>query len=52
MTTTFFCDIDGIIFKHQGDIIKNILEPPEILNGVIDKFKEWDKDNYKIILTT
>ena len=52
MTKTIFCDIDGTIFKHKGDIIKNILEPPEILNGVIDKFKEWDKNNYKIILTT
>lgn len=52
MTKTIFCDIDGTIFKHKGDIYKNILEPPEILNGVIDKFKEWDKNNYKIILTT
>ena len=52
MTKTIFCDIDGTILKHRGDIYKNILEPPEILNGVIDKFKEWDKNNYKIILTT
>lgn len=52
MTKTIFCDIDGTIFKHKGDIYKNILEPPEILNGVIDKFKDWDKNNYKIILTT
>jgi len=52
MTKTIFCDIDGTILKHKGDIYKNILEPPEILNGVIDKFKEWDKNNYKIILIT
>jgi mannose-6-phosphate isomerase len=52
MTKTIFCDIDGTILKHRGDIYKNVLEPPEILNGVIDKFKEWDKNNYKIILTT
>ena len=52
MTKTIFCDIDGTIFKHKGDIYKNILEQPEVLNGVIDKFKEWDKNNYKIILTT
>jgi len=52
MTKTIFCDIDGTIFKHKGDINKNLLEPPEILNGVIEKFKEWDKNNYKIILTT
>jgi len=52
MTKTIFCDIDGTILKNRGDIYKNVLEPPEILNGVIDKFKEWDKNNYKIILTT
>jgi mannose-6-phosphate isomerase len=52
MTKTIFCDIDGTIFKHKGDIYKNILEESDILDGVIDKFKEWDKNNYKIILTT
>lgn len=52
MTKTIFCDIDGTIFKHKGDIHKNLLESPEILNGVFDRFKEWDKNNYKIILTT
>jgi len=52
MTKTIFCDIDGTIFKHHGDIHKNILEPSIILDGVLDKFKEWDKNNYKIILTT
>jgi mannose-6-phosphate isomerase len=52
MTKTIFCDIDGTIFKHKGDIHKNLLEIPEILNNVIEKFKEWDKNNYKIILTT
>ena len=52
MTKTIFCDIDGTILKHKADIYKNILEPPEILDGVIEKFKEWDKNNYKIILTT
>lgn len=40
MTKTIFCNIDGTIFKHKGNIYKNILEPPEILNGVIDKYKE------------
>lgn len=52
MTKTIFCDIDGTILKHKGDIYKNVLETPEILNGVLDKFQEWDKNNYKIILTT
>ena len=40
MTKTIFGNIDGTIFKHKEDFYKNILEPPEILNGVIDKYKE------------
>jgi len=52
MTKTIFCDIDGTILKHKGDIYRNILEPAEILEGVLERFKEWDKKNYRIILTT
>ena len=52
MTKTIFCDIDGTIFKHHGNIYKNIIEEPEILNDVLEKFREWDKNNYKIILIT
>jgi mannose-6-phosphate isomerase-like protein (cupin superfamily) len=52
MTKTIFCDIDGTILKHKGDIKKNLLETPEILDKVNEKFKEWDKNNYKIILIT
>lgn len=52
MTKTIFCDIDGTILRHKGDIYRNILEPPEILEGVLDRFREWDKKNYRIILTT
>lgn len=28
------------------------MQKPIILEGVLDKFREWDKNNYKIILTT
>jgi len=52
MTKTVFCDIDGTILKHHGNIFDNILKPPIMLNNVLDKFREWDKANYKIILTT
>lgn len=52
MTKTIFCDIDGTIIKHNCDIIKNIFDEPIILNNVLDTFKEWDKNNFKIILTT
>jgi hydroxymethylpyrimidine pyrophosphatase-like HAD family hydrolase len=52
MTKSIFCDIDGTILKHHNDISKNILENPTILENVIESFKQWDKANYKIILTT
>jgi len=52
MTKTIFCDIDGTIIKHTNNIHSNLLEKPLLLDGVYDKFKEWDKKNYKIILTT
>ena len=52
MTKTIFCDIDGTIIQHNNNIHTNILQKPIILDGVLDKFKEWDKNNHKIILTT
>jgi hydroxymethylpyrimidine pyrophosphatase-like HAD family hydrolase len=52
MTKNIFCDIDGTILKHHNDITKNILEEPQILENVIESFKQWDKANYKIYLTT
>lgn len=47
-----FCDIDGTILKHKSDIFLNYSESPDVLNGVIKNIKEWEKLNYKIILTT
>lgn len=49
---TIFCDIDGSLITHKGDIIRNIYEVPVILPNVIETIKECDKLNYKIILTT
>jgi mannose-6-phosphate isomerase-like protein (cupin superfamily) len=49
---TIFCDIDGTILTHTGDIVNNYLSDPSILVNVQETFKKWDKDNYKIILTT
>ena len=49
---TIFCDIDGTILKHShrfGDIVK---DEPILLDGVIQKFNEWDSLGHKIILTT
>lgn len=49
---TIFCDIDGTLVEHKGDIIKNYQEPTNALPNVLDSIKQWDKHNYKLILTT
>lgn len=50
---TIFCDIDGTLIEHTGDILKNYKQPPnETLKNVLENIKQWDKLNYKIILTT
>jgi mannose-6-phosphate isomerase-like protein (cupin superfamily) len=49
---TIFCDIDGTLVEHTGDIIKNYQDNSTVLKNVIHTIKQWDKLNYKIILTT
>ena len=49
---TIFCDIDGTLVEHTGDIVKNYQDNSTILKNVIHTIKQWDKLNYKIILTT
>lgn len=48
---TVFCDIDGTLLPHTGDILKN-LESIHALENVSNTIHQWDKLNYKIILTT
>lgn len=48
---TVFCDIDGTLLKHTGNIIHNI-NMSSVLTNVVDTIRQWDKLNYKIILTT
>jgi len=48
---TIFCDIDGTIFEHKKDLYSMIKEA-NLLPGVINKFLEWRKKDYYIILTT
>lgn len=48
---TIFLDIDGCIFKHQGNMSTQYKEPI-VLPGVIEKINEWDRNEYKIILVT
>jgi hydroxymethylpyrimidine pyrophosphatase-like HAD family hydrolase len=48
---TVFCDIDGTLLPHTGNIIEN-LNSSEALVDVIKSIAQWDKLNYRIILTT
>jgi hypothetical protein len=49
---TIICDIDGCIFKHMGNLCNMHLEESVLLNGVKEKFDEWDKKAYRIVLLT
>jgi len=51
---TLFIDIDGTLFHHSGDRTNmcSTLVMPLVLPGVKDKFNEWDRKGYCIILTT
>jgi len=49
---TIICDIDGCILQHMGSLYKMQTDPPILLNGVKEKFDEWDKKAYKIVLLT
>ncbi len=49
---TIVCDIDGCIFKHQGSLCGMIDNKAELLPGVREKFDEWDKKAYRIVLLT
>jgi len=49
---TVFCDIDGTIFPHMGDITQQHLLDLSPLPGVKEKWIEWDRKGYRIILVT
>jgi hypothetical protein len=49
---TIICDIDGCIFKHMGNLCGMQTDKPVLLDGVKEKFDEWDKKAYRIILLT
>ena len=49
---TLIIDIDGTLLHHYGiGITQSHLELP-LLPGVIEKFDEWDRKGYNIILMT
>ena len=49
---TIFSDIDGTIWKHEYDIRHSMNGTQRLLPGVFDKFLEWHRQGFKIILTT
>jgi hypothetical protein len=49
---TIFCDIDGCLVEHTGDMTKQMESSPALLPGVKEKLVEWERAGYKIILTT
>lgn len=48
---TIFCDIDGTILKHAHRY-SDLKDGQELLDGVLDKFNEWDSQGFRIILCT
>ena len=49
---TIISDIDGVIFKHTGDISELHLIDPVLLPGVKEKWVEFDRSGCRIILVT
>ena len=49
---TIISDIDGTLIKHQGDITQQHLVPAEVLPGVLEQFRQWDREKCKIFLIT
>ena len=49
---TILCDLDGTIFKHQGDTLGIQRNQPTVLRGVVNKFNEWELNGHYIILMT
>jgi len=49
---TVFSDIDGTIWKHEYDVRHSMNGTQRLLPGVFDRFLEWHRQGFKIILTT
>jgi len=49
---TIFSDIDGTIWKHEYDVRHSMNGTQRLLPGVFERFLEWHRQGFKIILTT
>ena len=50
---TIFCDIDGTLVKHSSpsEYSKKNYKM-EVLDGVIEKLIDFDREGYNVVLTT
>jgi phosphoglycolate phosphatase-like HAD superfamily hydrolase len=49
---TIILDLDGTVFFHKGTLREQIIHPPELLPGIHEKFQEWERNGYNIIILT
>jgi len=49
---TIFCDIDGTLIYHHGDLSSQYLKYPTLLKDTLKILNEWDRKKYNIILVT
>ena len=49
---TIFIDIDGTMLRHNGDLSKQMITPPVVLPEVVERFNDWNRKGYHIVLTT
>jgi len=49
---TIFIDIDGTVLRHNGDLTTQVVTNCDVLDGVVQKFNDWNRKGYHIILTT
>lgn len=49
---TIFCDIDGTLLYHYGNLSKQIINEHKILPNTLEAINYWDKLGYCIILTS
>ena len=49
---TVFIDIDGTVLRHNGDLSTQVLSDCTPLDGVVEKFNDWNRKGYHIVLTT
>ncbi len=54
MSKTIFCDIDGTLIEQFENYMEHIANGSKfkVLPGVLDKLKEWETKNYRLVLTT